>query len=129
VSSFTPDRVVLDMPRATWERLIWALGVATGAASRDDRASATRFLALVNELNEGNPQWLPYAVDEELTRGNGARVTHRARHVELHRAFDELLADYLLHVPGSLPSKITATDLMTWSHAQTIAPTDDGGRA
>jgi hypothetical protein len=65
VNTFTPDRVVLDMPRATWERLIWALGLAAGAFSKDDRRLLHRHLALVNELNEGNPEWLPYAIPEE----------------------------------------------------------------
>jgi len=60
---------------------------------------------------------------------------HRARHVELHRALDELLACFLENhfrearglVPEIgpesvrlyLPSNVTVQDLMTWSHRQT----------
>jgi hypothetical protein len=47
---------------------------------------------------------------------------HRTRHLELHDAIDELLADYLLHHPGSLPSRIGVIELMSWSHEQTIDP-------
>jgi len=49
---------------------------------------------------------------------------HRARHLELHRAFDELLADYLAHNRGALPSSTTLMTLMEWSHHQTIDPVE-----
>ncbi len=45
---------------------------------------------------------------------------HKARHVELHRALDELIADWI----GSttkLPSTSTVLELMEWSHGQTLA--------
>jgi hypothetical protein len=51
------------------------------------------------------------------------------RHIELHRAFDELLADWLAHDPyshflddrrRSIHSPIS--ELMNWSHQQTIEP-------
>ena len=63
---FTPERVTLDMPRATYEYLLIALGYYTGAihASFGDPA-VYRALALANELNEGNPDWTPYAIPEE----------------------------------------------------------------
>jgi hypothetical protein len=51
---------------------------------------------------------------------------HRLRHVELHDRFDELLADFLRWHPGKYPSNTTALELMQWSHAQTIAPTEEG---
>lgn len=51
---------------------------------------------------------------------------HKARHEELHQAFDELIADYLRHHPRKLPSNTTMLELMTWSFEQTIQPT--GGR-
>jgi hypothetical protein len=51
------------------------------------------------------------------------RDEHRARHVELHEAFDELLADFLANAPGRpLPSTSTLEDLMKWSHRQTVDP-------
>ena len=50
---------------------------------------------------------------------------YRLRHVALHKAFDELLADWIAHLPlgaGVLDRSIL--ELVTWSHEQTIAPTD-----
>lgn len=47
---------------------------------------------------------------------------HRQRHVFLHDAFDELIADYLTWNRGKVPSNTTAMELMEWSHAQTIEP-------
>ena len=47
---------------------------------------------------------------------------HRQSHIELHDAFDRLLADYLLHHKGKVPSKTTLTELMEWSYQQTQHP-------
>lgn len=44
---------------------------------------------------------------------------HRQRHVKLHREFDELLADWILHT-GLLPSRSSILQLQQWSHQQTI---------
>lgn len=52
------------------------------------------------------------------------RGDHRERHVMLHRYLDELLADYLTHNRTALPSHTPISDLMTWSHQQTIEPTE-----
>jgi hypothetical protein len=51
---------------------------------------------------------------------------HKARHVELHQKFDELMADFIGHT-GRLPSKTTVMEFMTWSHEQTIEPTPGTG--
>jgi len=54
---------------------------------------------------------------------------HRQRHVELHRAFDELLADYARHHPQQ--NKILETEIgvfLGWSHEQTIEPTEVDAR-
>lgn len=48
---------------------------------------------------------------------------HIKKHKELHKSFDELLADWISHTEG-LPSKNTIMDLMKWSHGQTIEPTE-----
>jgi hypothetical protein len=54
---------------------------------------------------------------------------HRKRHEELHRALDELAADWALH--NSRPtrdgniklfSNTTIMELMEWSHQQTVDP-------
>ena len=63
------------------------------------------------------------------------REEHIARHQELHKALDELVADYLRHHPPKftadnvkdhpkLPSNTTLLELMEWSHQQTIDPAE-----
>jgi hypothetical protein len=52
-------------------------------------------------------------------------LEHIQRHEELHKAFDELLADYLLY-SEKLPSEITVFELMKWSYIQTQEPADKG---
>ena len=49
---------------------------------------------------------------------------HKKRHIELHRAFDELLADWILQT-GSLPSQATVMELIRWSASQAKEPTDN----
>jgi len=50
---------------------------------------------------------------------------HRKRHIELHRALDELFADYIDHHPNkSSFSSLTVFELISWSHEQTIIPTE-----
>lgn len=51
---------------------------------------------------------------------------HKARHVELHKALDELAADWLDHTyttSGKLLSNTSIMELMEWSHQQTLNPT------
>lgn len=48
---------------------------------------------------------------------------HRARHVELHKMFDELAADFIAQT-GKMPSYSSIMELMKWSYEQTVAPTD-----
>lgn len=52
------------------------------------------------------------------------REQHQARHAELHRALDELLADYLRHHPEARPSTMRLVDLMQWSNEQQQLPTE-----
>jgi hypothetical protein len=50
---------------------------------------------------------------------------HRQRHIELHRAFDELVADWIAQAPSGsvrLPTEQPIMALMRWSHRQTINP-------
>ena len=46
---------------------------------------------------------------------------HRQRHIQLHRALDELAADYISQTER-LPSKATILDLMRWSSKQAEGP-------
>jgi hypothetical protein len=49
---------------------------------------------------------------------------HRRRHVELHRALDELVADWVLHQPRGKLCNSTIMELIEWSHRQTIKPAE-----
>jgi hypothetical protein len=53
------------------------------------------------------------------------REEHIARHVELHKALDELLADWITHT-SKLPSKSTVMEFLQWSSTQTKDPTEKG---
>lgn len=50
-----------------------------------------------------------------------SREDHIKRHGELHRALDELMADYITHTKG-LPVETTVMQLMEWSHKQMTEP-------
>lgn len=52
---------------------------------------------------------------------------HKERHVALHKALDELVADWL-NQTNRLPSKASVTELIQWSFEQTINPTTRGER-
>jgi hypothetical protein len=50
---------------------------------------------------------------------------HKARHVELHEALDELLADYIKHHPGQHSfTSMPVMMLLEWSHEQTTNPSE-----
>ena len=46
---------------------------------------------------------------------------HKERHIELHRSFDELVADYIHHTKNLL-RETTVMDLIEWSYSQTENP-------
>ena len=46
---------------------------------------------------------------------------HKQRHIRLHGALDELVADFVTHTEKSL-GKATVLDLIQWSHKQTYSP-------
>jgi len=47
---------------------------------------------------------------------------HKSRHIFLHRILDELVADFIQHNKTKVPTQTTVTELMIWSHKQTIKP-------
>jgi hypothetical protein len=49
---------------------------------------------------------------------------HKKRHQKLHKAFDELLADFISHTQKT-PSKSTIMELIEWSSQQTKNPTEN----
>lgn len=52
---------------------------------------------------------------------------HIKAHVDLHRSFDLLLADFIQHNSDRRLSNTTIMELMQWSHAQTLDPTVSPG--
>jgi hypothetical protein len=49
---------------------------------------------------------------------------HKKRHVKLHKALDELLADFMIHSCSKKPVLIQSiSTLMEWSHSQCTNPT------
>jgi hypothetical protein len=48
-------------------------------------------------------------------------VSHKKRHVILHKYLDELIADFINHT-HKLPSETTLIELMEWSNKQQINP-------
>jgi hypothetical protein len=48
---------------------------------------------------------------------------HRERHQLLHKMFDELAADYLLHHDSAHLTNTTLVQLLEWAYAQTLEPT------
>lgn len=51
---------------------------------------------------------------------------HRQRHLELYRALDELLADYMKWAPFSEHNflEMSVRRLLQWAHRETIDPTE-----
>lgn len=47
---------------------------------------------------------------------------HRQRHIQLHENLDELIADWIAQTPA-MPSSSSVSDLICWSHKQTLSPT------
>ena len=70
------------------------------------------------------------AAAPSLVRHELNPAEHQRRHKDLHRAFDELLADWLAHNPRSSSIHDPILSLMEWSHRQTLKPermaTSDG---
>ena len=50
---------------------------------------------------------------------------HKAIHIELHKKFDELLADFIDQTEKSL-DQTTVMEFMMWSYQQTQNPTERG---
>lgn len=48
---------------------------------------------------------------------------HKARHIELHKKLDELLADFIDQT-GKTPSGTTVMEFLKWSYEQTQNPTE-----
>lgn len=51
-------------------------------------------------------------------------LEHQERHKQLHQAFDELVADFIIHT-NRFPEETTIIELIHWSHQQTQSPAPD----
>jgi len=49
---------------------------------------------------------------------------HQSIHKELHKSFDQLLGDFLMHHPYKRLNEILLMELLEWSYRQTIEPDD-----
>ena len=50
---------------------------------------------------------------------------HRGIHIKLHKAIDELFADYIQHHPAQTNFiQMQVIDLITWAYEQTKNPTE-----
>jgi hypothetical protein len=59
-------RVKIDISDMEFLDLLLCMGTATGFAHREgDTARARRYLKLANAVNLGNPDWVPYKIEEE----------------------------------------------------------------
>jgi hypothetical protein len=51
---------------------------------------------------------------------------HRKRHIELHKAVDELFADFISHHPDESGfTQKPIIELIEWAYKQTINPTEE----
>jgi hypothetical protein len=61
-------RVTVTLEEKQWEQLLWALGIAVGAALRQGlSAEAAVIVRLTNAINVGNSNFDPYEVEPEAT--------------------------------------------------------------
>jgi hypothetical protein len=56
-------RKTIELSNDEFDRLLIALGYATGAAYQRDSDLADSFLRLANLINKDNPRWTPYKVE------------------------------------------------------------------
>jgi hypothetical protein len=57
------DQITLRLTMEQWQTLLLVLGYSTGAAIKHGEQGMARLaLQLANQLNEGNPEFMPYEV-------------------------------------------------------------------
>jgi hypothetical protein len=60
------DQIAIKLSRDEFDTLLLALGYATGAADRDgNRRFFYAFMRITNAVNRDNPNFTPYAIEEE----------------------------------------------------------------
>lgn len=69
---------------------------------------------------------LEFVASETYEPDDDSKNKHAERHVELHKALDELFADYIIHHPEkSAYSSLPILELLQWSYLQTVKPTEE----
>jgi hypothetical protein len=59
-------QVILTMSRDDWQHVLLTFGYAAGAMSTNgDQNSRRTLFELLNRINEGNPHYTPYQVEEK----------------------------------------------------------------
>lgn len=72
ITKLLADRTVFEFSEDEFGRLYFAISaVAFAAGSRDEGVAWAR---LANAINEGNPDWTPYEVDEPAPHETGVKV-------------------------------------------------------
>jgi len=61
------DQVTLTMTQDQYWNLLVLIGSGLAIMRRDGGPGFWSWIQLVNELNQGNPRWTPYAVPEQLS--------------------------------------------------------------
>lgn len=59
--------VTITIPNEVHERLLIALGFAAGAAPPGSR-EFWNLICLANEIQEGDPNWIPYEIPSEAVK-------------------------------------------------------------
>ncbi len=108
--------VTLAITVQDFDRLLYALGIATGSA---ESALTVNWIALTNKINTGNPNWRPYAVLSQTT----------AMPEALELAGKDIQAQALVLLERERCAKIAEGDPNKWageSIAAKIRGTDSG---
>ncbi len=59
-----------------------------------------------------------------MSKTTMTKEEHLQRHRDLHRALDELVADFLTHNRTRMMRTTSVMDLMEWAYSQTIQPSE-----
>ena len=62
--SESEGQVILSMSREDYQMLLMALAYATFGAIKEHWTPESRMFELVNRLNQGNPNYMPYQTGE-----------------------------------------------------------------
>ena len=120
-------------PQVVKDAALCASGQNSSPASPQpaESASAAPFVATgeFGPIGETTPaiiqEWTPPAQRCVGVPSTKTPEGHKARHVELHKALDELFADYITHHPDETEfTRMPLLRLLKWSNEQQHSPTE-----